>query len=114
MVEKQGITGSYFVSQEADFYDQASEALLNKIRTTDNVTLLKKVYASGFHKIEAFDRLLDLGIEAGIEEALLEIMLICQSSKLMSKQKDRRVSMMYSEKVAETPEDDNGEETDSD
>jgi len=70
----------YSVEEEGDFFSDAELTLSVAVALTENVTLLKKIYSSGFLMSKAFDRLLFL-MNKGNPEASLEVMNICSTSK---------------------------------
>lgn len=91
---QKGISGLELV-EEAEFYDKAEEQLRKTITSTRNVTLLKKVVASGLLVDEAVLKLIDLafpeeGKGSSSPEALLEVLIIFkESKKLTTKVKNR-------------------------
>jgi len=81
------------IEDAGKLHEDARVALLEVIGKTDNVTLLKKIIASGESDIshDAFDRLVDIAFGAANGEALLEIMALCRKSgKMKEKVANRR------------------------
>jgi len=83
------------IEDHGKLHDEAREELERIIETTDNVTLLKKIIASGELSDEAFDRMVDIAFGDPLNaEALLEVMILCKKSgKMDNRVKDRKSFM---------------------
>lgn len=81
------------IKEEAGkLHDEAKERLLCVIGETDNVTLLKKIIASGELAEEAFDRLVDIAFDDPANgDALLEVMVLCKKSGKMKEHVNNRM-----------------------
>ena len=95
MSNGQNYRGDYTVEEESSFYEDAESKLREMVSTLSNVTLLKKIYSSGFLKVESFDRLLELMV-SGNADACLEVMTICKSSQI-AKNKVNKMSFALGE-----------------
>ena len=84
------------IEDAGKLHEDARNALSEVIASTENVTLLKKIIASGESGIsdEAFDRLVDLAFSPYNGEALLEIMVLCRKSGKMKERVDNRKSFI--------------------
>jgi hypothetical protein len=80
------------IEDAGKLHEDARKALSEVISTTENITLLKKIIASGESGIcdDAFDRLVDLAFSPYNGEALLEIMVLCRKSGKMKERVDNR------------------------
>lgn len=80
------------IEDAGKLHEDARKALSEVIAVTENVTLLKKIIASGEAEIsdEAFNRLVDLAFSPYNGEALLEIMVLCRKSGKMKERVDNR------------------------
>ena len=80
------------IEDAGKLHEDARKALSEVIAVTENVTLLKKIIASGEAEIsdEAFNRLVDLAFETINGEALLEVMVLCRKSGKMKEKVDNR------------------------
>ena len=84
------------IQDAGKLHEDARKALSEVIASTENVTLLKKIIASGESGIsdEAFDRLVDLAFSPYNGEALLEIMVLCRKSGKMKEKVTNKMSFI--------------------
>lgn len=85
------------IDDAGKLHREAVELLRGIIDNTDNVTLLKKIIASGEGEIseDAFDRLVDIAFDGqGNGDALLEVITLCRKSgKMKERVRDRKSFM---------------------
>lgn len=84
------------IQDAGKLHEEARRELSGVIKTTENITLLKKIIASNELDVsdEAFDRLVDLAFELVNGEALLEVMILCRKSGKMKKKVTNKMSFI--------------------
>ena len=85
------------VKEEIALFDKAETLLLVNLSKTENVTLLRKIYASGFLREHVIGRLIEL-MDKGVADACLEIMQIYKESKGLDKDTKNRMAYALGDK----------------